>query len=115
MDDIHFKRVGDDDFQAADPDSLMASVSRSDLGRTFAWSVAFHLAAIFLLSLGNIGLRHVDCWIFHYLMKELSTGEKSSAIQRKGSRRLKRKILLNGYATLTTSNTLSAITIGKCL
>lgn len=53
---VHFTRVEDDGFRAAQPDSLMESVSRSDLKRTFTISVVGHLVLIFLLSLGNFGL-----------------------------------------------------------
>lgn len=56
MDNMRFERAQDDDFKAAEPDSLMASVSQSQLGRTLAVSSVLHLVVILLLSLGNIGL-----------------------------------------------------------
>ena len=55
--DIHLKRIQDeDDFQAADPDSLMRSISRARLGRALGVSTALHVAVIMLLSVGNIAL-----------------------------------------------------------
>ena len=56
MEQIHLRKVKDDGFKAADPDSLMASVSRSNLGKTLKLSLLIHLAVILVLSLGNIGL-----------------------------------------------------------
>ena len=56
MENVHFRKVKDDGFRAADPDSLMASVSRSRLGKTLKVSILIHVVVILLLSLGNIGL-----------------------------------------------------------
>ena len=56
MTEIRFKRAEEDDFKAADPDSLMRSVSNARLGRTLGLSLAGHVVVILLLSLGNLAL-----------------------------------------------------------
>jgi len=56
MTDVHLKRVEDDGFKAEDPDSLMASVARTDLGRPMRISLLLHVGVILLLSLGTISL-----------------------------------------------------------
>ncbi len=56
MTDVHLKRVEDDGFRAEDPDSLMASVARTDLRRPMGISLLLHGSVILLLSLDTISL-----------------------------------------------------------
>ena len=47
------RQMKEDDFQTVHPDNLMAHIARSPILKTFAISLAFHVALIAILSIGN--------------------------------------------------------------
>ncbi len=99
MQEVHFKRVKDDGFQAVDPDSLMTSVSQSNLRRTLLLSIAAHLIVILVLSLGNMGL----CFKYRTLnlkqaIRDRETDAKAAIEQQQADEAEARKVTLQKKA-----------------